>query len=389
MRIGFDARVLSGEKCGVANYLCKLLCGLVKVEPRIEIFLFSSEAFRDEFKPFLDHPRIRLVSSPLSREERKSWPRTHLAPLLKEHGIDIFHQPFNADGLLFRAPCPVVVTVHDLIPWILPGSFRSVTKEWRYKFHNWIWTRRANRLLTVSENSRKDLARLCRIPSAKITVTHLGADDIYAGALSPADEAAVLARHGLSGKRYIVNMGGLNQRRRHPEFILEGFARYREKGDKDVYLVFTGSIMTFAGFFEEVRRKIEALGLKDRVITTGYLSDRELKCILSKSQVSVVTSLYEGFCLPLVESFACGVPVIANDRGSVPEIAGEAALLVSPGDPDALSQGLKRFLESPQEQELFIRRGRQRALAFSWEKMAEKTLSVYEEVKVEGGVKGW
>jgi len=380
MRIGFDARVLTGEKCGTANYLCRLIQQLVKLRPQIEIYLFAGEKICVDYEPFLNAPQVHRVVLDLSRKERKKWPARYLPKLLKEYKIDVFHQPFNADGLLFIAPCPTVVTILDLIPWIVQGLFTSRMKELRYKFRNLVWTRLASRVLTISECSRRDIMRLCHVSGRQVVATLLGADDIYEGPISAEEEREILEKYNLSGKKYIVNMSGLTQKRRHPDFILDGFAQYRRHASDDVYLVFTGSIMKFDGFYDRAVRKMEMLGIRDRVITTGFVSDKVLKVILSHAQISVVTSLYEGFCLPVTESFACGVPVIANSRGSIPEIAQDAAVLVDPYDPQGLAEAIKRLMENSAERGALVAKGRQRNKFFSWEKMAMETLDVYQSV---------
>jgi alpha-1,3-rhamnosyl/mannosyltransferase len=268
----------------------------------------------------------------------------------------------------------------DLIPWVVKGLFTSWHKELRYKVRNILWTRIAGKILTISECSKKDIMRLCHVSDKHVAAVHLGADDIYDGPISPEEERTILEKYNLLGKKYVVNMSGLNQKRRHPDFVLDGFAQFRRHATEDVYLVFTGSILKFEGFHERVMRKMEMSGVKDHVITTGFLPDKALKVVLSHAQISIVTSLYEGFCLPVTESFACGVPVIANSRGSIPEIALDAAILVDPYDPEGLAEALKRLLENPTERQAFIDKGRERAKAFSWEKLAMQTLEVYQAV---------
>ncbi|NTV29921.1 MAG: glycosyltransferase family 4 protein [Candidatus Omnitrophica bacterium] len=380
MRIGFDARVLTGEKCGTANYLCRLVQQLVKLRPHIEVFLFAPEKICVDYEPFLNHPQVHRVVLELKKSRRKHWPAWYIPKLLKQNRIDVFHQPFNADGPVFLPPCPTVVTILDLIPWVVKGLFTSRFKELRYKVRNLLWTRIARKVVTISECSKKDIVRLCHISDKQVMAAHLGADDIYEGPITPEEEREILDKYHLLDKRYVVNMSGLNQKRRHPDFILEGFAQFRRHVAADVYLVFTGSIMKYEGFYERVLRKMDMLGIRGRVIMTGFIPDKALKVILSHAEISVVTSLYEGFCLPVTESFACGVPVIANGRGSIPEIAQDAAVLIDPYDPDGLSEALRKLWDDPEQRRALIEKGYERNKSFSWEKMAMETLAVYQSV---------
>lgn len=377
MRIGFDAKVLTGEKCGAANYLCRLVQNLVKLRPQIEIYLFSPEKICVDYEPFLEHPQVRRVMPDLPKSQRREWPGKHLPGLLKEHKVDVFHQPFGADGPVFLPPCPTVVTIFDLTPWVVQGLAQGWQEAWRYKIRHLLWTRIASKVLTVSDCSKKDIVRLCHVSANHVVATLPGADSVFDGPIGAEEERTTLEKYHLLDKKYIVNISGLSHKRRHPDFILEGFSLFRRHAIQDTYLVFTGSVLKAEGFYERVARKAEMLGLKERVIITGFLSDKSLKVVLSNAQASVVTSLYEGFSLPITESFSCGVPVIANSRGAMPEISGDAAILADPYDPSGLADALKRVLEDSVEREKFIRKGYERAKAFSWEKMAMETLETY------------
>ena len=380
MRIGFDAKVLTSEKSGTAVYLCRLVEQLVKLRPQIEIYLFSPEKICVDYESFLNHPQIRRVVPDLPKDQRRKWPARHLPKLLKEHKIDVFHQPSGVGGAVFFPPCPAVVTIFDLAPWIMRRFLLGWHSGWFFKLRTILWTRIASKVLTISECSKKDIMRLCHVSDDHVVTTHLGADDIDETLISPEEAREILSKHHLLDKTYVVNISGLSQKRRNPDFILEGFALFRRHAVQDVYLVFTGSVLKSDGFYERVARKAEMLGLKERMVITGFLSDRSLKATLSNAQASVVTSLYEGFGLPVTESFACGVPVIANSRGAIPEVAGDAAILIDPYDPEGLAEALKRLLENPTERQAFIDKGRERAKAFSWEKLAMQTLEVYQAV---------
>ncbi|MBF0331521.1 MAG: glycosyltransferase family 4 protein [Candidatus Omnitrophica bacterium] len=387
MRIGFDARILTVPKCGGVAYFARLLKHLPLLDDKIELVLFLPQAILPEHEHFLQHERIRRVMVPEGAKDLSRWPAKHMPRLLREHKIDIYHQPFNADGAFFWSPCPVIVSILDLIPWVIPGIFRKPFKALRYKLRNILWAHTSAKVLTISEASKRDIVRLCRAQADKVVVTLLGADDIYSGVIPSTEKEGILKRLGLFGKKYVVNMGGLNQLRRNPDFILEGFGQYRRETGDDCYLVFTGSILKQDGFFERVQAKMEQLGITERVIITGFLTNKDLKVVLAASCVSVITSLYEGFCLPMTESFCCGVATIANDRGSIPEIAGDAAILVDPTQPQVLSQQLKVLMTDEGRREELKRKGFERAKLFRWENAAQGTLDVYRAVHARKAVR--
>ena len=381
MRIGYDARILTVPRCGGVTYLARLLQHLPLVAADLQLVVFLPAVPLPEYADILAHPRIVQI---LLRDADGGH-KVHMPRLLEEHRIDIYHQPFNADGAFFRAPCPVVVSILDLIPWVVPGIFRRPLKAWRYKARNILWAHTAARVLTISEASKRDIVRLCRVPVNKVAVTLLGADDIDSGLMTDVERNQILRKLNIGTKKYIINMGGLNQARRHPDFILEGFARYLRDSADDCYLVITGSVLKQNGFFERVQAKMAAEGITDRVILTGFLSSRELKVVLSGAVVSVITSLYEGFCLPLTESFSCGVAVIANDRGSIPEIAGDAAVLVDPHKPRDLARWLLTLISGDEARRLLIHKGRERIKLFDWENTARQTAEVYREAVRKAG----
>ncbi len=380
MRIGFDARILTLPRCGGVTVFLRLLEHLPLLDDQLELVLFFPRPFLPEYQRYLKHDRIVCVQVAERVSDISRWPNRQLSPLLREQRIDIFHQPFNADGPFFCAPCPVVVTIHDLIPWVIPGIFRKAVKALRYKVRNILWAHAAARVHTVSETSKFDIMRLCRVPATKVLVTHLGADDIYSCAIAPGEEQEILQRYSLVGKRYVVNMGGLNQLRRNPDFIIEGFARYLDRTGDDSFLVITGQVLKQDGFFDRVKAKMVKEGINDRVILTGFLSNKELKVVLSHGLVSVVTSLYEGFCLPLTESFSCGIPTIANHAGSIPEIAGDAAILVDPRKPDELAGHLQLLMQDENRRAVLSRQGRERVKQFRWDEMARGVLAMYHSV---------
>lgn len=380
MKVGIDARILNSPKCGGANYLCQLIYHMSLIDQDVKFVLFLPKPPLKEYESFLEHERVLIVVPDEVAGDGNGWPNKFMPKLIRDYEIDIFHQPFNADGAFFRVPCKMVVSILDLIPWVLPGIFRKSFKKWRYKLRNVLWTHYVDKIITISEASQKDIVRLCRVAVGKTAVTHLGADAIYNGFIDSDEEKRILSKYNLNEKRYIINMGGLNQLRRNPNFIIEGFSRFLKESGSVFYLVFTGSVLKQDGFFDRIQAKIIEEGIEDRVIIAGFLSDKDLKVVLSNAEVSVITSLYEGFCLPLTESFVCGVPSIANNRGSVPEIAGDAAVLVDPYKPEELALKLVELSTNSQERKRLSELGKQRAKSFNWKKTAQETLDVYRKV---------
>ena len=379
MRVGFDAVSLTKERSGVANYLARLVRRLVEADADLQIVLFSPEKICVDYDLSINHPRIRRVSLDLAREERKKWTLKYLPRLLKEYNIDLFHQPGGGDMALFHPSCPTVLTIHDLGPWVL-NVFRNWRKGLRYKISTFLWAQQAARIITGVEVTRKDIVQCCHVPAKKIVLVPYGADAVYDAEIPMEESDDILRKYRLAGKRYVVNFSGLNIKRRNLDLVLDGFARFHREVPDDVTLVFTGSIANSQGAFDRAQRKIGILGIRDRVVTTGFLSEKALQVILENAEAVIVTSFHEGFPQSMVEAFAAGVAVIATDRGGIPEVAGEAAVIIDPYDPTALAEALKRLLGHEVERELYVEKGYARIREFTWERAAQETLAVYRAV---------
>jgi|GEM_PF-1134749 len=380
MRIGFDAEVMTEEKTAASHYLSKLIEYLIRANPRLEIFLFSPDKILVDYEPYTHFPQVTRVVEKVPRDQRKRWPAKVLPRLLKQHAIEVFHAPVRGSMPFYRPPCRTVITLFDLGPWFIKGAIGSWFTTWRYKLRQLAWARIADKIITVSETGKSDIARFCRIPAGNIVVTLLGAGDDADFRFSAQEEKQILKKYHLQDRMYVVSISGLDRSRRNPDFLLEAFAECHRHLPDDVYFVFTGENYRTAGHYQRVLRKMDVLGIRDKVIVTGFVSDKVFQVILRNAMASVVTPFYTGVPLAVLDSFAHGVPVVASGCGAIPEIAGEAALMVDPYDPSAIAGAIRRIIENPIEHSSYAEKSLERAREFSWEKMAEQTLKVYEEV---------
>jgi len=263
----------------------------------------------------------------------------------------------------------VVPVVHDLAFDLFPETAPHVDARWRSRFASWLV--RAPRVIVPSEATRDDLVRLHDVDPGKVDVVHHGAD---AHAFHPATEglvAEVRHRHGIDGP-YVLFLGGLEPRKN-----LETLVRAFGRADIDVALVIAGGRVRWAPEAEEaVDRAIEEMpsGPRSRIVRTGYVSDREKRALLSGAQVLAYPSLYEGFGLPVLEAFAASVPVLTSNISSLPEVAGDAALLVDPHDPSAIAKGLEQLCGDEDLRRVLVAAGMARVTSFTWERCARQTL---------------
>jgi glycosyltransferase involved in cell wall biosynthesis len=268
------------------------------------------------------------------------------------HGMDGF-LPF---ALRRRDRC--LVTVHDLGWQVHPELFSPRLRLMYGSLFPWV-VRRADRFIAVSRYTADDLMRRAGVPATRIDVVHHGLDPAF---LSGADPSA------RDGQPYLLAVGGVSPRK-NTRRLIEAFVRWRGRGGRGAFhrLVITGISLD-----QEFVRS----GLPDGVTLTGYVDKGELRRLYASAAAFVYPGIYEGFGFPILEAMACGTPVVTSSTGAAPEIAGGAALLVDPFDPDSIEGGIERATE-PEEAERLRALGRERIRAFRWEDAARATIEAY------------
>ena len=263
-----------------------------------------------------------------------------------------------------------VLTVHDLIYVLFPEYHLPMN----YHFLRLMmprFARRADAIIAISECTRRDLVRLWQIPAEKVHVIYEGVDPRFADRPDAQAMAHVRQRYSLPD-RYALYVGTIEPRKNLPT-LFEAWTQLRDRPP----LVVAGKK---GWLFEETFARVEALDLSDIVHFTGFVADEDLPALYAGAELFVFPSLYEGFGLPVLEAMACGTPVITTTGGSLPEVAGDAALIVEPTDVDALRDALDRLLHDASLRDDLSARGIDRVRRFSWERTAQETLAVYRRV---------
>ena len=253
MKIGLDARILAHHKCGISTYVCNLIKNFLDLDKEIEIFLFSDNSFYPEYKEIIDLPHIHKVVFAFSKREKRRWAQRYLPKKLDEYKIDLYHAVWN-DSVPFFRPCPCILTIHDLIPWVLGYHFKNKRKALRYKLRHFFSAHRADLIITPSDRSKNDIANLCRIRKDKIRVIPLGVEDEFGQRVDDNEAAETLGRYNLLEKNYFIDPAGIDHPRRNPIFVLNGFNQFRKIIKKNFYLVYTGN------FYPDSREYINLIG---------------------------------------------------------------------------------------------------------------------------------
>jgi glycosyltransferase involved in cell wall biosynthesis len=291
----------------------------------------------------------------------------------KRWNAGLVHVPYWAAPRY--SPAPVVVTVHDLIPLLLP-AYRGGFLGRAYNGLVAHTARRAAAVITDSRASRADIVRHLGIPANRVHAVHLAADDRF----QPGQDAAVVER--VRGElslppRYLLYLGGFDVRRNLAR-MLQAFARLDEPHAE---LVVAGRLPQHdTPFTPDPRRIAAALGIADRVRFTGRV-DEEVKPVLyAGAEALLFPSLYEGFGLPPLEALSCGTPVIVSDRSSLPEVVNGGGLCVNPEDTDALAEAMARVLHDNALRARLRHDGLEHAGQFTWAKTAHQTREIYRQV---------
>lgn len=365
MRVGIDARM--AQWTGVGRYITGLCSAVFSVDPSIEYRLLLNPD--DPEDAFPAAPNARIVRCRRHLKPYSAAEQLHLPKELRALEADLLHLPhFNVPRL---GRLPFVTTIHDLIYFLFPEDAPSKLALWVAKRLIRSAVRRARAVLTVSENTRRDLLRLLHVPAERIHVTPLGPP-----VFEPKPDKAPAARQafGLQGD-YILYTGN-HSPHKNLKTLLDAFASLVRDG-APLQLVITGSIDRHT---PSVRRHVAALRLQENVVFTGKVADDLLAGLYAGANALGFPSLYEGFGIPPLEAFAAGVPVVASNAASIPDVVGDAALLVDPNDAEGIRKALARLLSEEGLREKLVRAGRERLARFSWETTARRTIEVYRAV---------
>jgi glycosyltransferase involved in cell wall biosynthesis len=370
VRIGIDATALPLQRTGVANYVFGLLRGLAGVDSDHAYVVFAKPLHIAQFG--IDRPKFQFVPIDLpARGLRLAWEQVGLPREVVARRLDLLHSPHYTMPL--RHPARRVVTFCDMTFLLHPELHQPLKRMYFPAMMRWS-ARHADRLITISERTRDDLVRMWGIDPGRVTAVPLAAGAEYRPVGSEAISAAC-ARYGLRPGGYVLYVGVLEPRK-NVDRLVEAFAQAAGR--------LPGIDLVIAGkrgwMYDRIFAQVEALGLTQRVRFTGYVPQEDLPALYGGARLFSYPSRYEGFGLPVLEAMQCGLPVVTTNVSSMPEVAGDAALLVDPDDVSGLAQAMVRLVEHPALAQELAQRGRERAGRFSWERCARETLGVYEQV---------
>jgi glycosyltransferase involved in cell wall biosynthesis len=370
MRIGVEGRTLQGRRYGVARYLTNLLRELVGIDEENEYLVYLSEPIEP-----LEFSADNLSTTVLSgRGPSLAWRHLLLPRRMRRDEIDLHFSP--AYFLPLIKVCPSIVVVHDLTFKVHPEWF---ARDWRMRFDELFWreVRKADRILTVSEHSKKDIVRFLGVEPGRVTAIPEAADGRFRKLEDERLLAAVREKYGLP-ERFVLTVGAIHTRR-NLERLIEALALAREQAGVEAFLMIIGTPAEFSPPVD-IPGTAERCGLADRVLHVEYVSEEDLLLLYNASGLFAYPSIYEGFGLPVIEAMACGVPVVCSDVTSIPEVAGDAALYFDPEKTEEIAEAISLALTDAAVRKRLESAGPERASLFSWKRTARETLEVFNEV---------
>jgi glycosyltransferase involved in cell wall biosynthesis len=366
MRIGIDARKL--HDFGIGTYLQNLLKELVRLDDDAQYVVLCRADDVDWLRAL--GPRVQPI---VTRAPNYSIREQIEVPWrLWQARVALFHSPHYVLPVL--VPCPAIVTIHDCIHLMFPQYLPNRLALYYARFFMWWATRRARRVLTVSEASKRDILRFCRIPAEKVTVIHNAIDDRFRSA-PPADEVDRIRERFQLHEPFVLYVGNVKPHK-NLERLIQAIHHLHENGYDELKLLIIGSDISK---YATLRRAIHKFNLHRYVRFLGFVPDRTLEILYRLTSVFAFPSLYEGFGLPPLEAMACGAPVVTSNTSSLPEVVGDAAVLVDPTDSRAIAEGLAHVLADPNLRADLQRRGLDRARYFSWAAGAQAVRRIYAE----------
>jgi len=365
MRIAFDGTTLRPGRTGVGYYTEHLLHHLAQEAAGDEIVVVSNCPV-ETAAPL--PPSVRVVTSSW-RLPRLVWMQTLAPLLLKQLRIDVAH--FTNGMVPVWSRVPTVVTIHDMSLTLLP-KYHPPRRVLLNRPLVDLAARRADAIITVSQSAAHDITRLYGLAPDRVHVVHEAAAPAFCRITDTSELDRVRRRYDLAD-RIILYVGTIEPRKNLPKLI-EGFARRHKAGDLPHQLVCVGPYGWLSG---DIEQQIDRLQIADAIRFTGYVPFADLPVFYNLAEMFVFPSVYEGFGLPVIESMACGTPVITGHVPALDEVGGAAVEQVAPLDGESLGDAMVMLGRDGERRRRLSTLGLERARTFSWERAARETLEIY------------
>ena len=379
MKIGANTFFFKFPASGTGQYLLHLLQALSEVDQENEYILLNPQPLAEETQLLITYPQVITPTPRLARRndsiEKLMWEQFTVPLAARKAGVDLLYVPYFAPP--FFPGLPSVITIHDVIPLRLP-QYRTDPKMKAYLQLITRAARKATLIITVSQHAKRDMIDALKISAERIRVIYEAAGDEY----HPITDQTVLSKvhsyYGLNG-RYILYLGGLDRRKNVLQLVRAFAQLYQHLGDPHLQLLIAGNPDKLKGsLFPDPRPIAADLGITSQIIYR-FIKEEDKPAIYSGASAFVFPSLYEGFGLTPLEAMSCGTPVICSNRTSLPEVVGNAAIIIDPENIREMVDAMYAVLTNSQLREDLRVRSLQRAAQFNWRQTATETVATFKE----------
>lgn len=382
MRIGIDATgvygIKEGDQSGLTTYTVHIVKNLIKMDNDNKYYIYCRNKVPHQLNTESSSVAFRVFKT----KNRKLLQQIRLPIAALFDRLDLMFFPYNSASIF--CPCKGIVTIHDLHPFVVPEQFakihsvkihgsavHSLVNSVYWKTILKIASKKMDRIIAVSHATKKDIENIFHIPSEKIDVVYEGVNKEYFNPDSDEKDLARFREKYNLPERYILCVG--THAYKNIEGAVKAFNIIKGKIHDPLKLVIAGNKWTLD---EEIFQMVKELNLERQIIFTDFFPDEDLKYLYQCAELFLFPSFYEGFGLPVLEAFACGTPVVTSTAGSLPEVAGEAGLLVDPNDSEEIATSVLALLTDKDFREKKRQQGLKQVEKFSWEKAAKETLDI-------------
>lgn len=375
MKVGIDGRAAKWYRgTGIGTYTYQLLNCLNKIDRKNNYMLFMPESKNCNIN-FNKNFQIKNIDN-LNKDD--FWNEVNIGTLLQDNEVQIYHVPQNGVGIPVKKNCHFVITLHDIIPYKMPETVGDTyLKIFLEEMPNIVAN--CDGIITVSEFSKKDISEAFNYPEEKIYVTYLASEDMYHPINKKLCKDFINKNYSIQDD-YILYVGGFSPRK-NIVGLIEAFSLfaedYRHTNNKDIKLVITGKHGKSYSIYKE---RATELRINDKVIFPGFIPVEHLPLFYNAAELFVYPSFYEGFGLPPIEAMACGIPVIASNVTSIPEILEDCAVLINPSNVEELSIAMQEVINNDLLKSQLIKRGFTKVSELSWEATAKNTIEAYKAI---------
>lgn len=376
MRIGIDARQIANRR-GIGNLVFHLLHGLSEIPEDCSFVIYVDDPAAANLIP----RDARFTVKALKPKLYPAWEQLSLPISAASDRIDVLHCPGNTGPVFLGRQARLVLSIMDvmyLLPaTVLPKSpslYQRIGREYLRRIVP-IVARRAAAIVTISASSRNDIVRHLGIPKDRISVVLLAARSVCRSISDASLLESVCAKYALR-RPFVLALGAIDPRKNTAR-ILQAFARFKRRFSSTHQLLLIGLNPKEQIHF---RKLAQSCGIGDDVVLHDFVSDSDLVALYNVAEMLLYPSLYEGFGLPVLEAMACGTPVVTSQRGSLPEVAGDSALMVDPLDVDQIAGSMASIAFDTALRRDLVAKGKVQAGKFSWQRTAEQTFAIYKSV---------